>query len=243
MAIGAVVLAGCSTETKTDEPAASAPPTSEGPRSGEAPKVDVTDAAALLDQASKTTRLTSGVHMHLSVDPGFKGLPVEDLNADVVVEPAPAAKGNGRFRLTDEYTDAEFVVVDGTLYIKETGKAKWETSPAGERSYDPSVLLSEDKGLANVLSKFTNPKVEGTEERNGVEAVKITGTLDSADFEAIFPTQGPGALKGEHPATAYIAAQAPNNLVELSINTQDGDITLTTSKWDETITVTRPDGA
>ncbi|WOC13929.1 LppX_LprAFG lipoprotein [Gordonia sp. MP11Mi] len=243
MAICAVVLTGCSSETKSDEPTNSAPPTSEGPRSGEAPKVDLNDAAALLDQASKTTRLTSAVHMELKADPEFKGLPVEDLNADVVVKPEPAAKGDGKFRLTDEYKDAEFVIVGGTLYIKESGKTKWETSPAGERSYDPSVVLSEDKGLANVLAKFKNPKVAGTHERNGVKAVKITGTLDSTDFEAIFPTQGPGALKGEHPATAYIAAAAPYNLVELSINTTDGDIALTTSKWDETVTITKPAGA
>ncbi|MCF8587687.1 LppX_LprAFG lipoprotein [Gordonia liuliyuniae] len=243
MAICAVVLTGCSSETKSDEPTNSAPPTSEGPRSGDAPKVELTDAAALLDQASKTTRLTSAVHMALTVDPEFKGLPVEDLNADVVVTPEPAAKGDGKFRLTDEYKEAEFVIVGGTLYIKEAGESEWETSPAGERSYDPSVVLSEDKGLANVLAKFKNPKVSGTEERNGVESVKITGTLNSADFEAIFPTQGPGALQGEHPATAYIAAAAPYNLVELSINTKDGDITLTTSKWDETVAITKPDGA
>ncbi|MFC3244636.1 LppX_LprAFG lipoprotein [Gordonia humi] len=240
MAICAVVLTGCSSETKSDEPTNSAPPTSAGPRSGDAPKVDVTDAAALLDQASKTTRLTSAVHMNLKVDPEFKGLPVNDLDADVVVEPAPAAKGSGEFRLTEEYTSAEFVIVDGTLYIREKGKTEWTTSPAGERSYDPSVVLSEDKGLANVLAKFRNPEVAGTETVNGVEAVKITGTLDSADFEAIFPTQGPGALKGEHPATAYIAAEAPYNLVELALNTKDGDITLTTSKWDEKVTVTKP---
>lgn len=243
MAICAMVLTGCSSETKSDEPANSAPPTSEGPRSGDAPEVDTTDASALLDQASKTTRLTSAVHMELSVDPDFKGLPVEDLKADIVVDPSPAAKGSGKFRLTDEYTEAEFVIVDGTLYIKESGKNEWKTSPAGERSYDPSVVLSEDKGLANVLSKFKNPEVAGTVDRNGVKAVKITGTLDSADFEAIFPTQGPGALKGEHPATAYIAADAPYNLVELSINTQDGDITLTTSKWDEKVAVSKPEGA
>lgn len=243
MAICAVVLTGCSSETKSDESANSAPPTSEGPRSGEAEEVDVTDASALLDQASKTTRLASGVHMALSVDKGFRGLPVEDLNADVVVKPAPAAKGSGKFRITDEYTEAEFVIVDGTLYIKEQGESEWKTSKAGERSYDPSVVLSEDKGLANILAKFKDAKVEGTEDRNGVEAVKTTGKLDSADFEAVFPTQGPGALKGEHPATAYIAAAAPYNLVELSINTQDGDITLVTSKWDETVTITKPEGA
>ncbi|MBM7369526.1 LppX_LprAFG lipoprotein [Gordonia hydrophobica] len=239
LAIGAVVLTGCTTETKS-EPTSTAPPTLDTSRSGTPPSVDVTDAQALLDQAAKTTRLTSGVHLNLAVDPDFRGMPVNELDADVVTTPSPAAKGSGSFRFDEEYTSAEFVVVDGRLYTKKEGETAFTAQPEGQRSYDPSVVLSEDKGLANLLSKFKNPKIAGTEDHNGVKAVKITGTLDSTDFDPIFPTQGPGQLKGEHPATAWVAADAPNNLVEIVLNTTDGDIALTTSKWNETVTITKP---
>ena len=239
LAIGAVVLTGCTTDTKT-EATGTAPPTLDSSRSGTPPSVDVTDAQALLDQAAKTTRLTSGVHLNLTVDPDFRGMPVDKLEGDVVIKPAPAAKGQGSFRFDEKYTTAEFVVVEGRLYIKKEGESSFTVQPEGGRTYDPSVVLSEDKGLANLLSKFKNPKIAGTEQHNGVQAVKITGTLDSKDFDPIFPTQGPGQLKGEHPATAWIAADAPNNLVEVVLNTTDGDIALTTSKWDETPAITKP---
>lgn len=239
LTIGAVVLTGCTPDTKT-ETTGTAPPTLDTSRSGTAPSVDVTNAQALLDQAAKTTRLTSGVHLNLSVDEKFRGLPVKELDADVVTEPSPAAKGTGSFRIDEKYTTAEFVVFDGRLYIKKEGETSFTAQPEGGRTYDPSVVLSEDKGLANLLSKFKNPKIAGTETHNGVKAVKITGTLNSTDFDPIFPTQGPGQLKGEHPATAWIAADAPNNLVEIVLNTNDGDIALTTSKWDEKVTITKP---
>lgn len=241
IAVGAIVLTGCSSETKTDSAAGnSAPPTLDSERSGTPPSVDVTDAAALLDQASKTTRLTQSVHLNLKVQEGFKGLPVDNIDADVVTTPAPAAQGTGDFRIDDDFKKVQFVIVDNQLYSKEEGQTEYKQAAKGTRSYDPSVILSEDKGLAHVLSKFKNPEIAGTEEHNGVKAVKITGTLDSEDFDPIFPTQGPGQLKGEHPATAWIAYDAPHNLVELSLNTQDGDISLTTSKWEEPVTITKP---
>ncbi|GEE02854.1 putative lipoprotein LprA [Gordonia spumicola] len=242
LTVGAVVLTGCSTEKKSDDTTAaqSAPPMSDSPRSGTAPSVDVTDANALLEQAAKTTRLTTAVHLNMTVDKNFKGLPVNSLDGDVVTKPAPAAKGTGEFRLTDSFKEYEFVIIGGRLYTKEKGAASFTEAPSGQRTYDPSVVLSEDKGLANLLTKFHNPKVGETATHNGVKAVKVTGTLDSADFDSIFPTQGPGALKGEHPATAWIAYDSPNNLVEISLNTKDGDITLTTSKWEEPVTITKP---
>lgn len=240
LTIGTVVLTGCTTDTKDAPSNGTAPPTLDSSRSGTPPKVDTTNAQALLDQASKTTRLTTGVHLKLTVAPGFRGLPVDQLDADVVTEPSPAAKGTGSFRFTDKYTKAEFVIVDGRLYTKQDGETAFTAQPEGQRNYDPSVVLSEDKGLANLLSKFKNPKIVDTEQHNGVRAVKITGALASADFDPIFPTQGPGQLKGEHPATAWIAADAPNNLVEVVLNTNDGDIALTTSNWNEKVVITKP---
>lgn len=205
--------------------------------------MSITDAQALLDQASKTTQLTDAVHLKLTVDAKVLGLPVQSLDGTVVTKPSPAAKGSGSFRVKEEYQNIEFVIVDGKLYTKESGgefKDAGDITGGGQKSYDPSVVLDKDKGLSNVLSKFRDPKAAPAADHNGVKAVKVTGKLDSSDFDSIFPTRGPGALKGEHPATAWIAADAPNNLVQLTITTDNGNITLVTDKWQEPVTITKP---
>lgn len=244
-AIAAAVLTGCSTADKTDSTPTSnpAPPTSDTTRSGTPPAVSATDAQGLLDQASKTTQLTDAVHLNLVVDPKLQGLPVQNLDGTVVTKPAPAAKGNGSFRVDNDYKKVDFVIVDGKLYTKEAGGA-WKDAGkitgGGAKSYDPAVVLDREKGLANILSKVKNPKVAGTETKNGVAAVKITGTLDAADFDSVFPSRGPGQLKGQHPATLWIAKDAPNNLVQLVISTDNGNITLTTSDWQKMVTISKP---
>lgn len=244
-AVAAAVLTGCSTADKTDSTGApsSAPATSDTTRSGTPPSVSTTDARSLLDQASKTTQLTEAVHLKLTVDPKVQGLPVQELDGTVITKPSPAAKGSGKFRIKDQYEAIDFVIVGGKLYTKKAG-ANWEEAGditgGGAKSYDPSVVLDQNKGIGNVLAKMTDPKIAGTETKNGVKAVKITGMLNSTDFDSIFPTRGPGQLKGEHPATVWIAEAAPNNLVQLSITTDNGDISLTTDKWQEKVDIVKP---
>lgn len=244
-AVAAAVLTGCSTadNTETTSAPASAPPTQDTTRSGTPPSVSTTDAKALLDQASKTTQLTEAVHLKLTVDPKVQGLPVQQLDGTVITKPSPAAKGSGSFRIKEEYKNIDFVIVDGKLYTKEAG-AEWkdagDITGGGAKSYDPAVVLDQQKGIGNVLSKMTDPKIAGVETKNGVKAVKITGMLNSDDFDAIFPTRGPGQLKGSHPATVWIAQDPPNNLVQLTITTTNGDISLTTDKWQETVEIVKP---
>ncbi|GAB19875.1 hypothetical protein GOEFS_096_00520 [Gordonia effusa NBRC 100432] len=244
-AVAVAVLTGCSTADNSDSKGApsSAPPTQDTTRSGTPPSVSTTDAKALLDQASKTTQLTDAVHLKLSVDPKVQGLPVQELDGTVVTKPSPAAKGTGSFRVKEEYKKVDFVIVGGKLYTMEAGgswKDAGDITGGGQKSYDPSVVLDQEKGIGNVLAKFIDPKIAGTETKNGVKAIKVTGKLNASDFDAIFPTRGQGKLEGEHPATVWIAQDAPNNLVQLTITTDNGDISLTTDKWQEKVDITKP---
>ena len=59
-----------------------------------------------------------------------------------------------------------------------------------------SAILSPDNGLANVLANFSDPKADGRETINGVDTVRVTGTVSADAVNKIAPqiaATGPGA--------------------------------------------------
>ena len=65
-----------------------------------------------------------------------------------------------------------------------------------------SAILNPDTGLANVLANFSDPKADGRETINGVDTVRVTGTVSADAVNKIAPQIG---ATGPVPGTAWIA--------------------------------------
>lgn len=196
------------------------------------------DAATLLQDSSKATAALKSVHLELSVTGTIEALPIETLSGDLTNAPAVAAQGKTTLNVYgSKVSDVEFVVLDGTLYAALTPGSFADFGPAAD-IYDISAILNPEKGLANLLNNFTDPKNESVEQLNGIDTVKITGTVSADAVNAIAPQIG---AKDAVPATAWVRKDGDHALVQAKLDVSEGNsITMTLSKWDEPVTVTKP---
>ena len=221
VALSAAVVAGCS---KSSNQQSGSP---------------LPDAATLLKQSAQTTRDLKSAHLDLTVQGKIAGLPLQSLTGDLTNVPAVAAKGHTRLMLAGDAAEADFVVLDGTLF-GSLDPNSWNNFGPASDIYDVSVILNPDTGLANILSNFTSPKADGRETINGVQTIKITGQVSADAVNKIAPKVATG---GTVPGTAWIREDGNHDLVQVKLEPSSGNsIQMTLSKWNDPVTVEKPPG-
>lgn len=88
--------------------------------------------------------------------------------------------------------DISLVAVDGEIFITNLLSGNWEEAP-DDFSYDPSVLFSDTDGIGPIMTDLKDPKLDGTEDVNGTQAYKVTGTVSANRVERITA----GTIAGE----------------------------------------------
>lgn len=177
------------------------------------------------------------MHLDLSVEGEIKDLPIKTLTGDLTNVPAVAAQGNAKLLFQGSDLDANFVVIDATLYVALSGDSYIDLGPAAD-VYDIAAILSPDTGLANVLANFSDPKSDSTETINGVETVKVTGQVSADAVNKIAP---PIAATGPIPGTAWLEKDGDHKLVQAKLEPGAGNsVQMTLSDWDKPVTITKP---
>ncbi len=191
----------------------------------------------MLKQSNTATRALKSVHLTLTVEGEIKELPIKTLTGDLANVPAVAAAGNAKLTFQGSDVDANFVVIDATLYVALSGDSYIDMGPAAD-VYDIAAILNPDTGLANVLVNFSDPKSESTETINGVETVKVTGKVSADAVNKIAPPIG---ATGPVPGTAWIEKDGDHKLVQAKLEPASGSsVQMTLSDWDKPVTVTKP---
>lgn len=215
-AVSALLLTGCSS-SKPSEP--------------------LPDATGLVQQSIPTTKALKSAHLEITVNGKIDALPIKKLTGDLTNVPNVAVTGNATITMGGSDVDIQLVVVDGTLYAALTPNNWLDMGPASD-IYDPSVILSPDSGLANMLATLTEAKSEASETINGVAVIKVSGKVSADAVNKLIPQ-----LKASQPvpATVWIQKDAPHQLVQAKIDQDDSSsIQLTLSAWDQPVTVTKP---
>jgi lipoprotein LprG len=213
-----VLTSGCSSDNKSNAP--------------------LPDAATLLKDSSATTKTQQSVHLVINTTGEIKALPIATLTGDLTNTPAVAASGKADIVfLGQKLQGVDFVVADGTLYGALTPGDWTNFGPAAD-IYDVSAILSPDKGLANVLANFSDPKAVSHESVGGADAIKVTGTVSADAVNGIAPSL---KINSPIPGTAWISPDGDHKLLQAKLDTsQNTSIQLTTTDWGKPVTVTKP---
>jgi lipoprotein LprG len=200
---------------------------------------ELPDAATLLKQSAETTKSQTSVHLKLAVQGEIKDLPIESLEGDLTNAPAVAAQGKADITFLGQKLEGlDFVVVDGNLYAAITAGGSFQDFGPAADIYDVSAILSPDKGLANVLSNFSDAKSDGRETINGTDTVRVVGTVTAEAVNAIAPQI---AATGPVASTAWITEDGDHKLVQAKLEPTPGNnVTMTLSDWGKPVTVNKP---
>jgi lipoprotein LprG len=176
--------------------------------------------------------------LKLAVQGQIQDLPIETLEGDLTNKPAVAAQGTANILFLGQRLEGvDFVVADGNLFGAITKGSFQDFGPAAD-IYDVSALLDPDKGLGNLLANFSDPKADGRETINGIDAVRVTGTVSAEAVNNVAPQIKATAPV---PGTAWIREDGNHELVQAKLDTSPGNsITMTCTDWGKSVTVAKP---
>lgn len=198
-------------------------------------------ASDLLAKGVAATEKLTAVHV-VFTSSGDVSLMAKAGEADVVVDPE-AAKGKATVAGREGDGEVPFVFVDKVLYLDPDGSGFRDY---GQRSstYDVSVLVDKERGVSAVAKAMKNVAKAGEESIDGVATTKITGTAASRALSGITGVDlGAGRDEVDVPVTFWIANGDPNNVVRVSAaGGADAAYTVTFSKWNAPVAITKPDG-
>lgn len=195
------------------------------------------DATTLVKQSADATKNVKSAHIALSIQGKIPGLPIKTLNGDLTTAPATAASGNATITLGGSDIDANFVVVDGTLYATLTPN-KWSDFGKASDIYDVSVLLNPADGLGNALANLSDAKAEGRETIDGQSTIRVSGNVSADAVNKIVPQFN---ATQRVPSTVWIQESGDHQLVRANLEKSSGNSAqVTLSKWGEQVQVTKP---
>ncbi|MDQ3549631.1 MAG: LppX_LprAFG lipoprotein [Chloroflexota bacterium] len=170
--------AACMGDDDTDDVVDDAPESS--------PVAELT-AEDVLEAGRDTWAVTESAHFTLAVD-GDAFLDEDEtiklLSADGDIKRPGSVAATANVDASITTVDISLVAVDGEIFITNLLSGNWERAP-DDFSYDPSVLFSDTDGIGPIMTDLQSPELDGTEEINGKQARKVTGTVGADRVGAI----------------------------------------------------------
>ncbi|MEU6710989.1 LppX_LprAFG lipoprotein [Nonomuraea sp. NPDC046802] len=182
----------------------------------------------LMKKAAEAMKSVKSASFSIATE-GKPSVPVK--KADGRLTSAGDADGTISLEVLGTLQEISFALVGDTVHFKgPTGGFQKMTRTQLAQFYDPSVILSPTKGIAQLLSSATDPKVEGVESGS----YRVAATLPGQIVGQIIPnvTQG---VSGK-----IWLDQATSRLTKASLPLQGGTVTVSISDYDAPITITPP---
>jgi lipoprotein LprG len=195
------------------------------------------EAGALLKDSASAAGSVTSTHFTMKVNGTVPGLSVHSLDGDLTKADGGGAKGTGTLELLGQVVDAQFVLVNGSLYIKgPTGGFQQIPASLSSSIYDPSAILDPQRGIPKVLSSVQGPKTDGKEDVDGTPTYRVTGTVPKDALAALVP-----GVSSDANATFWLRQDGGHLPVKASLGYQGGaGVDVTLSDVDKPVTVTAP---
>lgn len=227
-----VLLVGCSPGNKNDStsnPGTSASASNE-------------DASALVKQSADAMKEVTGFHLILTAEGKVPNLKVTKVEGDVSNQPAPVATGTATINMGQDNPPAEakIVYVDEHLYSDVAEPGKFTDYGNGSSIYNPTVLLDPGKGLSTLLTNLKDPKVEGTENVDGVDTTKVSAQSSTKDILVLAGSKMAPEKSTPLPVTLWID-NATHRIIKAELTAaENATVTLNLSDFNKQVTATKP---
>jgi lipoprotein LprG len=191
-------------------------------------------AADLLSGAAAEMRKVTSAAFDISTDGTTDSLPIRSAKGSITS--TGDATGEAALDQAGQALELTFVIKEGTLYVDGlTGG--WQKLPlaAAAAVYDPSAILSPDRGVANVMATATG-QTEARESVDGVDTYRVKATLSGAALAALVP-----GVTGDIDGTVWIGADRKLvHRITFPVTGQDGTVTVVFRDFDKPVAVDAP---
>jgi lipoprotein LprG len=227
------LVAGCFSFSPPSQSSSPSPSPSSSSKQANDP---LPDPAAMLKEASTTTKSLKSVHLVLSVAGRIAEMPVKTLEGDLTTEHGTAAKGDAKVRIMGADVDIKFVEFDRRLYVALPGEDFKDYGPTSN-VYDVGAMLNPDTGLANMLADFIDPKVESRETVGSQQTIRVAGKVTADAVNKIVPLDATKRLS----ATVWIQERGDHQLVRAKLEpSKDDSVEMVFSNWNVSVIVDMP---
>ena len=197
------------------------------------------DGATVLSESAAVMKQVDSVHAELVVNGTIADLPLTYAKGDI--------NRNGDAQGSLQITSPQLIEMEFRILNGKTGYLKYPTGPWQEATlvimavYNPSILLNQDKGVANALATATNAKTEKSEKINGIDCWKVSAELNKAAASALVP----GTLPSKLNAFFWVDKQSKRMLKAEVIypatgGNPDAPVDLTFTEFGKSVTVSAP---
>ncbi|HWC81440.1 MAG TPA: LppX_LprAFG lipoprotein [Pseudonocardiaceae bacterium] len=143
-------------------------------------------APGLLSTAAASTRAVTSLHFTLAVNGTLTSVPVQSAEGDLNAQ--GQARGNAKISELGQLIQVDFVLVDGSFYLKGlTGGYQKLPSSMATSVFDPTAILDPNRGVAKVLGGLGGPKTQAQEEVDGQQTYRISGTVAKSVVAGLIP--------------------------------------------------------
>lgn len=207
-------------------------------------------APDLLNRSATAMAAIKTTAVDIQVDPTLTSIPIRSAKGKLTstgdaVGTANLDQGGGTY-------DFQFVITGGRLFLKgPTGRYQQLPLALAASIYDPTALLSPDRGLPALLRSATNGVTEAEEDVNGAPAYRIKASLDPTLVSSVLPGlsgTSTGKVWIDKASSRLVRAQldvptAPTDPASSSSSAPSGPtapVTVTMSDFDAPVAVTPP---
>jgi len=196
-------------------------------------------AAELLNKSADAMAAVRTVAVDVRVDPALTTLPVRAATGKLTA--GGDAVGTATVNQGTSTVEFNFVVTKGTVYLKgPTGTYQRLPLALAASLYDPTALLSPDRGIAALLRTASNGVTQAREDVGGVPTYRVQANLDPHLVSSVLP-----GLAGANSGTLWID-QASSQLVKAQIQVPNAGggppapVTVALSDFNNPVTVAPP---
>ncbi|KAB8189993.1 LppX_LprAFG lipoprotein [Nonomuraea phyllanthi] len=182
----------------------------------------------LMKKAAEAMKAVKSAGFSIATE-GEPKVPVR--KADGRLTAAGDADGTITIDILGTLQEVSFSLVGDTVHFKgPTGGFQKMTRQQLAQFYDPSVILDPAKGIAQLLTSVTDPKVEALEG----DTYRVATTFPAQVLGQIIP----GVQQGVN-GTVWLD-KATSRLTKVSLPLQNGTVTVSFSDYDAPVTITPP---
>lgn len=191
------------------------------------------DGARLLADSAAAMRDVNTIRFTVAAQGDIPSVSLRYANGQLNKE--GSAKGIARMKEGEKVIEREFVIAGDTLYLRDPSGQyqKLPTSVAGG-AYNPSAILSPDRGIAAVLASGKNPTTQAREMISGVDTYKVEATFPREPLSGLIP-----GITEDTTGDMWIATQG-SRLVQAQFRLGGGIMSVQLGEYNTPVSITAP---